>query len=231
MCSSCNPYNGTFSNYDSRQKAIADSNIVLKENNRIAETKPVDDDQQKIIQGNQARGIDSLVGIKKERAMPIISKYNYKKFPGQCYPSIKEILRIEHFMKWSHLATVYIFIDSTDRICKMNYFFKDISSTNTANFKDSLLWSLEDTYEYIESPPTGMVYEDNPNPRGINHLLIVDSTVGINWEDRYSSRRLFHLRTGKILYSVASLKYIYTYAHDLESIRANMSEPVLDTQK
>ncbi len=229
---SCNIYNGTFSNYNSKQKEIADSNIVLKENHRIAETKVIEDEQIKLISGNRARGLDSMVGIKKERAMPILSKYNFATFPGKYYPYIKEILRIRNFNKWQHSATLYIYIDSSDRICKMNYFFEGtLANSVSDSFKNNLLESLEDTYEYIPPQTAGKVYEDNPNPR-IKHLIILDSVVCINWEDRFSSRRLYHLQGGKILYSVVSLHYMYTKAHDdTEAIRQNIHEPILDTQK
>jgi hypothetical protein len=95
----------------------------------------------KIVRINEARGLDSLLGMKKNQAMPILAKYKPAVVGGYFYKN--EILKIENFNKWQHTATLYIYIDSNDLVYKLNYFFTDGIPKNIANsLEDSMWWAV-----------------------------------------------------------------------------------------
>src|SRR5947209_19098788 len=101
------------------------------------------DELWKRVRAKEAQGMDSLLGMKWNMAMPLLAKYNPIPIYGRKYPYIKDVLKIETFNKWQHPATLYVFIDSSERVCKLNYFFND--SINSSSFKameDSMSWAL-----------------------------------------------------------------------------------------
>ena len=233
FCSnSCNIYNGTISNYNSRQKEIADSNIVLKENNQTIKTKSDDDELLQIINSNEARGIDSLVGIKKDRAMPILSKYNFTEVSEHHYPYIKQVLKIENFNKWSHPSTLYIFVDSSDRICKMNYFFNnEIPKEDAKNFEDSMSWALPiEKYPELEK---GQIYEDDLPGRPRKHRFGGTSWSGVSWQGIFLHRLFWKnkMTLVKVIYSAALMPNSLYEPHNGETLQDDIYEPILGTQK
>src|SRR5438105_11980208 len=88
------------------------------------------DELWKRIRAKEAQGMDSLLGMKRSEAMPILAKYHPIPLYAHIYPCIKEVLKIEEFNKWQHLATLYIFFDSNNIVSKLNYFFNDGISEN-----------------------------------------------------------------------------------------------------
>lgn len=95
------------------------------------------DELWKTVRANEARGLDSLLGMKKNAAMPLLAKYNPVVLGGYFYKS--EILKVENFNKWQHLARLYVYIDSNDLVCRMNYYFTDEMPAKIAeSFKDSV---------------------------------------------------------------------------------------------
>ena len=95
----------------------------------------------KTIRAKEAQGLDSLLGMKKNAALPLLAKYNPTVVGGYFYKS--EILKIENFNKWQHIATLYIYIDSNDEVCKLNYYFKDEMPSKIAEaFGDSMWWAV-----------------------------------------------------------------------------------------
>ena len=160
-----------------------------------------DDELWKTIRAKEAQGLDSLLGMKKNAAMPLLTKYNPVVLDGYFYKS--EILKIENFNKWQHLATLYVFIDSNDQICKLNYYFTDEIPAKIAEFfQDSMLWAV----------PTG---RDLPSNQDFGYGRKIQ--IGTSWkgfvlqDDKYSEiRRLFfweqHKVMVKAIYSVQKLK-------------------------
>ena len=154
------------------------------------------DELPKIIRANEARGIDSLLGMKKIAALPLLAKYHPVVLGGYFYKS--EILKIENFNKWQHIATLYVYIDSNDQVCKMNYYFTNELPANIAiSFNDNM--QRADPHRIHKS-----------NREGLSII-----TIGTSWnafvlqDDDYSEiRRIFWEQQKpfvKVIYSVKKL--------------------------
>ncbi len=67
-------------------------------------------------------GLENLLGLSEVHAMAVISHYDHSTLadhPG--YPFIKKVIRITNFRRWDAPVTLYVFIDSQDVVCRLNY--------------------------------------------------------------------------------------------------------------
>lgn len=68
-------------------------------------------------------GLDNLLGLSRDDAFPIIKKYDYRIFTEhEPYPYIREVFEITNVTRWNYPTKLYIFVDSSMQICRMNYF-------------------------------------------------------------------------------------------------------------
>jgi hypothetical protein len=113
---------------------------------------------------NRQPGLDNLLGMSKEFAEPVISKYNYHNFtPEHPYPFIKNIIVITDYQRWKLPTQSYIFFDSSDHVCRISYKIdtgeipfndaKEIVRTLSARLGEEKHWTT-DEYDFNtwESP-------------------------------------------------------------------------------
>lgn len=156
-----------------------------------------------------ARGIDSLIGQSKSVAMPIIAKHHFAQISGYHYPDIKDIFRIDNFNKWQHLTTLYIFVDSSDLVRKMNYFFSDKMPDYVADkLEDSMWWALpsRDPRELDPRMKDGFRMEDIAGRRDHGRLVMDTTWFGSIWGYEDHMNRLFWEQRKQrvtVIYSVA----------------------------
>src|SRR2546430_715497 len=67
------------------------------------------------------QGLDSLLGKKLD--IRTLAKYKPAKVSSYSYGF--GMIKIKNINKWQHSAGLYIFLDTAERICKLNYYFKD----------------------------------------------------------------------------------------------------------
>jgi hypothetical protein len=179
----------------------------------------------------EAQGLDSLLGMRKDFAMALIAKYHFTTLSGFHYPYIKEVFKIENFNKWQHPATLYIFVDSSDRICKLNYFFKEMPDTFAKRLEDSAWWAQpQKKYPEVELPK-GELWEDGLPYRPTQHRISTGSWSGILWQDNYySEARRFFLQTKnthpKVFYSVGIFGEKFASKNN-QLLRDDIYEPIL----
>lgn len=165
----------------------------------------------KALKIKESRGIDSLIGMPQKQAMEIISKkHHFARISEHHYPEIKDVFRIDNFNKWQHLATLYIFVDSSDIIRKMNYFFSDKMPGVVADkLEDSMWWGLPSRNSNELDPKTkdGYRMEDITAKRDHGRLVIDTSWFGSIWgfENHYMNRLFWEQRKTnvQVIYSVA----------------------------
>lgn len=67
-------------------------------------------------------GLDNLLGLSRVHAFPIIKRYDHRTLKEhEPYPYIREVIEITNVTRWNYPATMYIFIDSAYKVCRMNY--------------------------------------------------------------------------------------------------------------
>jgi hypothetical protein len=72
-------------------------------------------------------GLEHLLGLSKQHAMAVISHYDYQPLPKhESYPFIKDVIEIKNFRRWDAPVTLYVFIDSENYVCRLNYILGDI---------------------------------------------------------------------------------------------------------
>jgi hypothetical protein len=186
----------------------------------------------KITRAKEAQGIDSLLGMNSSLAMPILEKYNPKILRDHSYPYIMQVLKIEHFNKWQHLATLYIFIDSESRVCKLNYFFTEKMPTEVArHLEDSMWWGLpKETYPPLD---TNVIYEDQLPGRPQRHRGGIDNWFVISWQGHFLNRLFFQLKKPitRAIYSAAIWDFEKFAPRNGEILQDDIYEPILGTGK
>jgi hypothetical protein len=160
-----------------------------------------DDELWKTLRMKEAQGLDSLLGMRKDSAMAILTKYHPFTLGGYFYKSA--ILKIENFNKWQHLASLYIFIDSNDLVCKLNYYFNNEMPEKTAEaLEDSMRWAVPSR---IHKTDKDYGHSRIPVNSLWNGFVLQD--------DDYSEvRRLFYEQQKpkvKVIYSVAKLNQVF----------------------
>ncbi|MDP4220840.1 MAG: hypothetical protein Q8916_13960 [Bacteroidota bacterium] len=212
---SCNSHRSGMLNSDHKQHIEASS----------------EEEKQNMIRSKQARGLDSLIGMKRENALRILAQYQVKELTGHRYPNIEKSYSIDSCMKWGHTATLFIFADSSDRICKLNYFFNDpIASKEVRNLEDSMGWALPpETYPELDKDK---IYEDELPGRPRRRRFSVGSNwSGVSWQGTYLNRLFFESgkEFGKVIYSVA-LQSSLKLPRNGEDFRDNIYEPSLGSE-
>jgi len=67
-------------------------------------------------------GLETLLGLSKAHAMAIISHFENKSIiDHQEYPYIKDVVEITKFKRWDFPIFLYVFIDSSDQVCRLSY--------------------------------------------------------------------------------------------------------------
>jgi len=165
------------------------------------------EERERIQHINQARGMDSLLGKKAADAMPLIKKYVFTKVPVNHYPYIKEVLRIDNFNKWSHPSTLYIFIDSSDNVARMNYFFSDITIQTAHDFEDSVAWALPKV-TIPKHAPNVLICTNSPEYMN-SHQILTEHWGGVSWQGPVSCRLFWEYGKWvvKVRYMIMSENY------------------------
>ena len=67
-------------------------------------------------------GLENLLGLSKEHAMAIIAHFDHYELTAHpLYPFIQDVIVITNMRRWDLPVTLYVFIDSSDEVCRMNY--------------------------------------------------------------------------------------------------------------
>jgi hypothetical protein len=67
-------------------------------------------------------GLEMLLGLSKAHTMSIISHFDYVEVINhEEYPFIKDVIKITNLKRWDYPIILYVFIDSSDQICRLNY--------------------------------------------------------------------------------------------------------------
>jgi len=190
-------------------------------------------DSWKAMRISEARGLDSLVGKSRKNAMPLIAKHHFTKISEYQYPDIKDIYRIDNFNKCQHLTTLYIFVDSSDIVKKMNYFFTEKMPEYVADkLEDSMWWGLpsRDPQELDPKMKDGYRMEDIAARRDHGRLVIDTTWFGSIWGFENHINRLFWEQRKsrvKVMYSVAISSDSSLYEPRVGNFPDDVYEPVL----
>lgn len=167
-----------------------------------------DIDEAASIKRDEARGIDSLLWMTKEKALPIFKGIGFTELTGKHYTFIKEVLQKTNYIKWQHSATVYLFIDSADVICNLLYSFDTMSAPDANILRTNLHEVLPDRkYPEHHYNPDVFVCQQGAwdRPHGI-HMSNDNWSIGGRQDDYYHELfRLFveHRKPRvKVFYSV-----------------------------
>lgn len=79
---------------------------------------------------------EQILGMTAKDAKATIPHKTSHVLEGKQYPLIKEtlqlegidVLRLRDNRDWDHVSTVYLFIDSSDRVCRMHLVYNDLSA-------------------------------------------------------------------------------------------------------
>jgi hypothetical protein len=81
---------------------------------------------------------EQLLGKSKADALTQIPHQITEPLEGKEYPLIKETIKLEGIQDWNGVSTVYLFIDSTDRVCRLHMIYAGLTSEERKKLADEV---------------------------------------------------------------------------------------------
>ncbi len=152
---------------------------------------------------------DQVLGMSAVDAKMYIPHKTERVVEGKQYPLIKEtiqiedidVLRLKDNRDWDHVSTLYLFIDSSDRVCRMHLMYNDLSAAGREKIVAELTKNASSQLDKTDKKHTTYIGKANNTDyiltwakdknRKSTYLLVTDY--------RYKLKMLNHLINGGTL--------------------------------